>query len=141
MKKRTIVKLLALILLILGVVWYCRGGLFFVRIAPDAEGSVVYINEYTGVSFEDELTAEETDAVVKVLNGKAQYSGFLTGIPSCGFDGDIAIIIDGVRYAVARDTCGTLQVCHTLHYIDISNEEVAVLHEIFEKRGGTFPCI
>lgn len=105
----------------------------------DATGKVVY--DYNGVSFEEELTAEEVAVVVEILNGKTQEASLLSGTPSCGFDWDIAIIIDGTRYALACDKCGTLQNCSTLAYIHISDAERQVLEEIFTSRGGKFPCV
>lgn len=105
----------------------------------DAAGKVVY--DYKEVRFEEDLTAEEVAAVVAILNGKKQEIALFSGTPSCGFDRDIAIIIDGTRYALACDRCGTLQNCDTLAYVHISDAERQVLEEIFTSRGGTFPCI
>lgn len=135
-----IVLSLVVVLLVVGVLWFVRGGLAFVMLNRESEGSIVYTYEYNDVSFESELTPDEVSAVVDILNGKSLHST-LIAYPACGFDPEIAVIIGGVRYAVALDGCGTLVECHTLRYIDLSNDEIAVIHEIFEKRGGTFPCI
>lgn len=108
-------------------------------LSEEAKGQVVYA--YEEISFADELTASEVQAVITILDGKKQYSGFVTGVPSCGFDDDIAIIIDGERFALACDDCGTLQNCNNRLFIDISDEERAILESIFTSRGGTFPCI
>ena len=105
----------------------------------DAAGKVIY--DYKEVRFEEDLTAEEVAAVVAILNGKKQESALFSGTPSCGFDRDIAPIIDGTRYALACDRCGALQNCDTLTYIHISDAERKIIEEIFTSRGGTFPCI
>lgn len=130
-------KLFCVILICLIVVALVRCS----RVSLDDVDSGTVTYNYNGISFTENLTAEEVKAVVEILDGKKQYSGFLNGIPSCGFDPDIAIIIDGTRYALACDKCGTLQNCTTLRYIDISDEEREVLEQIFTSRGGTFPCI
>ena len=110
-----------------------------VRIKGNPIGKVVY--NCNGISFEDDLTAEELVAVVEILNGKEQKIALFSGMPSCGFDPDIAIIINDTKYAIACDKCGTLQNCSNLRYIDISDSERLILEEIFTSRGGEFPCI
>lgn len=138
MKKKTWIIVLVAVLCILLL------GIEFIPFATG--GKVVYKNEYTGVSFEDELTEEELAAVKQILNGKAKNSIF-EGIPSCGSSWDIALIVNGRRYMLALDTCGTVFVGSKLipyasfSYMDISNEEQDILEEIFTSRGGTFPCI
>ena len=87
------------------------------------------------------LTPEEVAAVSDILNGKQQEMNLQEGIPSCGFNREIAIIIDGTRYALACDKCGTLQNCSNLRYISVSDAERQVLETIFTSRGGKFPCI
>lgn len=112
---------------------------------PLSRGSVIYKDEYSGVEFEDTLTKEEVAAVAGVLSGKFHHSSLLV-MPSCGWDWDIAIIIDGTRYMLALDTCGTVYVGgvipgSTFCYIDISDAEQDILEAVFTSRGGTFPCI
>ena len=132
MKKLLCVLLTAILLMSLT-------GCSTIRIKSNAVGKVVY--HYNGVSFEDDLTAEELAAAIKILNGKEQKMSLFSGIPSCSFNPDVAIIIDGTRYALACDKCGTLQNCSNLCYIDVSETERQVLEEIFTSRGGKFPCI
>ncbi len=110
-----------------------------------SSGRVVYKNTYTGVSFEDTLSEDELKAVIDVINGKTRHSMLLV-IPSCGWDWDIAFIINGTRYMLALDTCGTVFIGGVIPnaaftYIDVTNEEQDVLEAIFTSRGGTFPCI
>lgn len=131
MKKIVVMVLVFLALLHLG--GYSR-----VVIGFASSGIVVY--DYDGISFEEKLTEEEVNAVKRVLNGKAIDPSFL-GTPACGFNYDIAIIIDGRRFALACDSCGTVQDFGSLGYIHISDEEQDVLEEIFTSRGGEFPCI
>ena len=109
-----------------------------VRMDAQSTGKVVY--DAYGTKFEDELTADEMTAVADVLDGKWAEAAIL-GRPSCGFDENVAIIIDGRRLAMACDGCGTLWDVGTSRYIHISNAEQDVLEEIFTSRGGEFPCI
>ena len=130
MRKMVSVVLLAVLLLLLA-------GCSKVSI-NGVSGSVVY--DINGICFEDTLTQEELDAVVNVLDGKKQKS-ILSGVPSCGFSADVAIIVDGRRFALACDKCGVLQNCSTGGFIYVSDEERSVLEAIFTSRGGKFPCI
>lgn len=109
-------------------------------ISVDSNGTGTVIYDKYGVSFEDSLTAEEVKAVAEVLDGKSSES-ILSGVSSCGFDREVALVVDGHRFLLACDQCGTVQDGDTLRYIHISDEERQVLEEIFTSRGGTFPCI
>ena len=125
--------------LLVAILLLSTAGCATVRIKSNSTGKVVY--HCNGISFEDDLTAEELAAVVGILNGKEQKMALFSGTPSCGFDPNIAIIINDTRYAIACDKCGTLQNCSNLCYIDVSDSERLILEEIFTSRGGKFPCI
>lgn len=100
---------------------------------------VVY--QYDNISFSDELTAEEVSAVAQILDGKVKTQ-YLLSTPSCGFDNNIAIVINGTHYALACDKCATLKVCGAANtYIEITQEERDILEAIFTARGGKFPCV
>ncbi len=101
-------------------------------------GSIVY--DAYGVSFSEELTREEADQIAEMLKGKHRFSTFF-GFPACGFDGNVAIVLDGVTYEVALDTCGTLLAIPSMRVINLSDDEIAVIHGIFERHGGEFPCV
>ena len=131
--KKLVCSLLVVILMVSMV------GCSTVRMKRNPTGKVVY--DCNGISFEDDLTAEELAAVIEILDGKEQKMSLFSGTPSCGFDPNIAIIINGTRYALACDKCGTLQNCSNLCYIDVSDSERLILEEIFTSRGGKFPCI
>ena len=114
------------------------GGCCMVTIGSAEDGTVVY--DRYGISFEEKLTEEEVKAVKNILNGKAIDFSFI-GRPACGFDDNVAIIIDGRRFALACDKCGTVKDYSSMGYIHISDAERQVLEEIFTSRGGKFPCI
>lgn len=130
MKKIVCVALVLLMVLFIG---YNRVWLGF-----DMSGWVVY--DRNGISFEMDLSGEEVMAVKEVLNGKMIDPSFMS-TPACGFDYDVAIIINGRRFGLALDGCGTVQYFGSLGYIHISAEEQDVLEGIFTARGGKFPCI
>lgn len=124
------------VLLVLLVVLFT--GCSRVMIGTEASGTVVY--DYEGVSFSEELTEDELETVIKILNGKERKSTVMHGIPSCGFSPEIAFVINGTTYMMARDTCETLMIYGGLDYIDVSVKEQDLLEAIFTSHGGSLPC-
>ncbi len=124
-------------------VWmlFMLAGCSRVRIPSGAEGKVVYHYDGCEVSFSEELTGEELETVISILDGKGRISTLTYGMPSCGFSPEIGFVIDGTTYMMARDTCETLMICGTFDYIDVSPEEQDILEAVFTSRGGEFPCI
>ena len=111
---------------------------------PWSRGRVVYDNDYDdSITFEATLTEEEVAAVVKVLSSNRSKIP-LGYTPACSWDWDVAIILDGRRYMLATDTCGTIFVGSERHpggyfaVIDIFDEEQDILEEIFTSRGAEF---
>ena len=99
-------------------------------------GRIVYQVEYDEVNFEEALTEEEMDAVLRILrrNRLKIPIGYTSG---CMWEWGVAIIIDNTRYMLATDSCGTIFVGH-FGLMDISLEERAVLEAMFTSRGATF---
>ena len=110
------------------------------QLSPDETMLVVYNNAHTGVSFQGPLTEQEKASVLNTLGSKPLEYAIFHGVPSCGFDPRVAIVINDVPYALALDKCGVLQNCKTGQYIYITDDDRAVLEAIFTARGGTFPC-
>jgi hypothetical protein len=106
-----------------------------VHMKDPKQGTVTYT--YGDISFTDKMTAEELAAVARILDGKV-YAMEL-GVPSCGFNEKIAIIVDGKTFMLACDKCGTVQ-CG-MRFIHLSDAERDVLERIFTSRGGEFPCV
>ena len=111
-----------------------------VRLKPDDVVQISYRNEHTGVSFREMLTEQEKVTVVNILNGKPQKFSVFNGVPSCSFDPQVSIIVNGTTFALALDKCGMLQNCNTKQYISISDSERKAIEALFTTRGGTFPC-
>ena len=82
----------------------------------------------------------EAEKVIDILNGN-NYNPALSGVPSCGFDKDISLNVDGRTFAIACDTCNCIQDLGNLRYFDIPQEDMEYIHSLFEKYGGYFPCI
>lgn len=105
------------------------------------EGTVVYYVQETGVTVEERLTPEETAAVRKALFGKIRWSEELYGYPACGFGSIYAVILDGVCYMPAWDSCGMVAVKDTasddgaISYINVTQNQKAVFDEIICSRG------
>lgn len=106
-----------------------------VHLKASKQGTVTYT--YGDISFTEKMTAEELAAVARILDGKVYAMEF--GVPSCGFNEKIAIIIDGKAFMLACDKCGTVQ-CG-IRFIHLSDAEREVLESIFTSRGGSFPCV
>lgn len=110
-----------------------------VTVSENASYKVVY--QYDDISFSEELTADEATAVAQILDGKAKMR-YLLSTPSCGFDKNIAIVVNGTHYALACDKCTTLKVCGSVDtYIELTQAERDILEAIFTARGGKFPCV
>ncbi len=86
------------------------------------------------------LETEEAEKVISILDGN-DYASIGSGIPSCGFDENISLTVDGRVFAVACDTCNYLQDMGNYRYFSIPKEDMAYIHSLFQKYGGYFPCV
>ena len=86
------------------------------------------------------LPDDEAEKVIAIMDGKAYSTDFL-GTPSCGFDKNVSLKIGNRTYAIACDTCGTIMDWRTSRYFYIDKEEIAYIHDLFQKYGGKFPCV
>ncbi len=98
--------------------------------------SFVYGEDNIRVTLED----EEAEKVIGILNGN-DYEPISSGVPSCGFDKNISLKVDGQTFAIACDTCNYIQDLGNLRYFDIPKEDMKYIHSLFQKYGGYFPCI
>ena len=102
----------------------------------DVTLSFVYGDDNIRVTLED----DEAEKVIDILNGN-DYNPFSSGVPSCGFDENISLKVGRRTFAIACDTCNTVQDLGNLRYFNIPNEDMEYIHSLFEKYGGYFPCI
>ena len=111
----------------------------FLRVAAvyaPSEGTII-LESNAGVSLEEPLSDEELVTVKKILWGKIKWPESLYGIPACGFAKSYSLMIDGTRYMMAMDSCGTrcVEEADTFCYINISDSQKNALQEMFTSRG------
>ena len=102
----------------------------------DVTLSFVYGDDNIRVTLED----DEAEKVIDILNGN-DYNPISSVVPSCGFDKNISLQVSGRTFAIACDTCNTVQDLGNLRYFNIPNEDMEYIHSLFEKYGGYFPCV
>ena len=86
------------------------------------------------------LTDDEAEKVIDILNGNC-YDSISSGFPSCGFDKNISLKVGDRIFAIACDTCNSIQDLGNLRYFDVPTEDMEYIHSLFEKYGGYFPCV
>lgn len=137
MKKKHIVLLSILAAIVLLVVLAANVHRFL--IPQSAPVTIEFHYDYTDTHFKQQLTPEESARIIEILKGG--YTSFnLIGTPSCGFRSDIAIEVGTLRLLPANDTCNWLACGSTFQMLNVSEEEMAEIHAIFENYGGFFPC-
>ena len=88
------------------------------------------------VSFDAELSEEEANIVLSVLNGKRRDLDLAVTGAACGFGREQAFIMDGSVYCLAQDSCAVLWEEGTENYYIISTQEREQLEEIFKAHGA-----
>ena len=130
--KRSFVILVVLVIL----VSICGCAKTSVNKNADVTLSFVYGEDDIHVKLDD----SETQKVIDILNGN-NYNPISSGVPSCGFDKNISLKVDGRTFSIACDTCNCIQDLGNLRYFDIAKEDMDYIHSLFEKYGGYFPCV
>ena len=88
------------------------------------------------VSFDLELSKEEANFVLSVLNGKQRDLDMTVTGAGCGFGREQSFIIDGSTYCLGQDDCGVIWEEGTDNYYVVSNQEMKQLKEIFKAHGA-----
>lgn len=88
------------------------------------------------VSFDLELSQEEANVVLSVLNGKRRDLDLSVTGAGCGFGREQAFIINGSVYCLAQDMCEVLWEEGTENYYVVSAQEREQLEEIFKAHGA-----
>ena len=88
------------------------------------------------VSFDLELSQEEANFVVSVLNGKRRDLDMTVTGAGCGFGREQSFIIDGSTYCLGQDDCGVIWEDGTNNYYVISQQELEQLQVIFKEHGA-----
>ena len=88
------------------------------------------------VSFDLELSQEEANAVLSILNGKIRDLDMTVTGAGCGFGREQSFIINGSVYCLGQDDCGVIWEEGTENYYVVSNQEMKQLKEIFIAHGA-----
>lgn len=88
------------------------------------------------VSFDSELSQEEANIVLSVLNGKRRDLDMTVTGAGCGFGREQSFIIDGSTYCLAQDACGVIWEEGTDNYYIVSQQELEQVKEIFKAHGA-----
>ena len=128
MKRILVFVLMTFLLLIL-----CSCG----KVTVDKNQSVQLIYKYAGASVDVQLSEQESDKITNIFDGKELFFDN----PSCGFDENVSLRVNGKTYCPACDTCCTVKDCSSGQFFTVSQSERDTIEEIFETHGGHFPCV
>ena len=129
MRKKIIIMISVFVFLVLLIVN------FFTVIIGKENVTARYI--YGDKNITTELSEEDSNIVTEILNGK-HLSIFL--LPACGFDENIAVIINGKTFCIACDECGTVYFKERNGYISLDDNENEQLRMILTNYGFAWPC-
>jgi hypothetical protein len=102
-----------------------------------AEGEIIAVFQYGDAEISKPLSDEDSEIVRKIFDGKRLFSDS----PSCGFDENVALIIDGNTYCIACDTCGVIYNVEKDKYFNLNDKENETLRNLLCEYGFTFPCV
>ena len=88
------------------------------------------------VSFDLELSQEEANVVLSVLNGKRRDLDMTVTGAGCGFGREQSFVINGSTYCLGQDDCGVIWEEGTENYYVVSQQELEQLQEIFKEHGA-----
>ena len=88
------------------------------------------------VSFDLELSQEEANVVLSVLNGKKRDLDKTVTGAGCGFGREQSFIIGNSVYCLAQDSCDVIWEEGTDNYYVVSDQEMNQLREIFKAYGA-----
>ena len=87
-------------------------------------------------SFDLELSQEEANVVLSVLNGKRRDLDMTVTGAGCGFGREQSFVINGSTYCLGQDDCCVIWEEGTDNYYVVSNQEMKQLKEIFKAHGA-----
>lgn len=105
-------------------------------ISHSSGNSVQICYDRENVSFDLELSQEEANVVLSILNGKRRDLDMTVTGAGCGFGREQSFIIDGSTYCLGQDDCGVIWEEGTKNYYVVSQQELEQLQEIFKAHGA-----
>ena len=127
-------KKVSCILLVIFLLIGCTGCAAVISHPKEAAVRICYDRE--NVSFDLELSQEEANFVVSVLNGKRRDLDMTVTGAGCGFGREQSFVINGSTYCLGQDDCGVIWKEGTENYYVVSQQELEQLQEIFKKHGA-----
>lgn len=109
---------------------------FFVRISSKEIGTARYI--YRDKNISTEISRDDMNTIVGILNGKHIDPLIL---PACGFDENVAVVIDNKTFCMACDNCGNVYYKERNGYISLSDDENKKIRSILENYVFSWPCV
>lgn len=122
--------ILLVILLLIG----CTGCAAVISHPSGTAVRICYDRE--NISFDLELSQEEANVVLSVLNGKRRDLDMTVTGAGCGFGREQSFIINGSTYCLGQDDCGVIWEEGTENYYVVSQQELEQLQEIFKEHGA-----
>ena len=126
-------KVACILLSILLLIGYTR---CFAVISYPAGTGVRICYDRENISFDSELSQEEANIVLSILNGKRRDLDMTVTGAGCGFGREQSFIINGITYCLGQDDCGVIWEEGTKNYYLVSNQEMKQLKEIFKAHGA-----
>lgn len=122
------------ILLVILLLTGCTGCAAVISHPSETAVRICYDRE--NVSFDLELSQEEANVVLSVLNGKRRDLDMTVTGAGCGFGREQSFIINGSTYCLGQDDCGVIWEEGTDNYYVLSQQELEQLKEIFREYGA-----
>ena len=101
------------------------------------DNEMIAVFRYGDVDISKPLSDEDTEAIRAIFNGKSLFSDS----PSCSFDENVALIIDGNTYCIACDTCGIVYIVEKDEYFSLTDKENESVRDLLCEYGFIFPCL
>lgn len=133
MNKKTFFVICIIIVTIGGIIVF---SMFTGRLNISSKNAILTYS-YNNVNINQPLTEDESQVIKEMFNGKRPY----TDNPSCGFTKDVSVEFSDMIFCIACDSCPIIKIDNSKKYIKISENERQELEKIFNKYGGSFPCI
>ena len=130
MKKRILIIVFFVTIIAILIVGY-----FTVNVNKNNIGTARYI--YGEKNIETKISDEDMKEIVDILDGK--HLSLM--LPACGFDENVAIVINNKTFCIACDACGSIYYKERKGYIKLNDDENEKIRSILENYGFSWPCV
>ena len=107
------------------------------KVSVNTDRTVRLVYKYDSASVDVNLSEQESNMILSIFDGKELYFDN----PSCGFDKNVSLRVNGRIFCPACDTCCTVKDCGTGQFFKITQAERDTIERIFVIYGGHFPCV